>query len=382
MKTNVRLNHVDLLRALALIVMIEVHVFNETLMEGVKLAWHFKIINFINGLVAPTFIFISGYAFSLASARKLESFRKFSFDFWKQAGRIALIFAAGYSLRLPAVSLNDWIYYSSENAIKNFYKVDVLQCIAVGLGIIFIVRLIIKSDVFYEMFLLIAGIIIVLVSPIMWEYNFVETMPLYLANYINTKNGSFFPLFPWLGFMFLGSYLSALYLKNAALGKTDEHLKRLVKWGGALIAVFIFIKITPVSFINALDFMRPSYFFFALRFGLVIMLLYLCKELGEKINMDGSVILTAGKESLLVYWLHLKFLYMPIYNGESVSKLYSQKFGYIEASVATIILLIIMLTLAKGWNTLKANNQKLSKILFWSAVGVFMIYFSLKGFIF
>ena len=54
---NIRLNFVDLMRGLAMIVMVEVHVVN-SMMDPVfrNEAW-FNYINFLNGMVAPVFIF-------------------------------------------------------------------------------------------------------------------------------------------------------------------------------------------------------------------------------------------------------------------------------------------------------------------------------------
>jgi uncharacterized membrane protein len=67
----------------------------------------FGFINFANGLVAPSFIFISGFAFVLASQKKLPEYRKFRYAFWKQLGRIGLIWFTGYMLHIPYFSLQN-----------------------------------------------------------------------------------------------------------------------------------------------------------------------------------------------------------------------------------------------------------------------------------
>ena len=91
MTSKSRLAFIDLLRGWALLVMIEVHVFNAFLLPYFQATSWFNMLNFINGLVAPSFIFISGFVFLLASQKKLESFRTFGPAFWKQLGRIGLM---------------------------------------------------------------------------------------------------------------------------------------------------------------------------------------------------------------------------------------------------------------------------------------------------
>ena len=69
-----RLLYIDYLRGLAVIVMIEVHVVNAFLIRETRAEWWFVIVNYINGLVAPSFLFITGFAFIIVSERKWENY--------------------------------------------------------------------------------------------------------------------------------------------------------------------------------------------------------------------------------------------------------------------------------------------------------------------
>jgi uncharacterized membrane protein len=146
MASHSRLAFIDLLRGWALLVMIEVHVFNGFLLPHFRATSWFHVLNFINGLVAPSFIFISGFVFLLASQKKLESFRTFGLTFWKQLGRIGLIWIVGYSLHLPFFSFHRAITEATEAQWLSFYQSDVLHCIAFGLLILFFSRLLIRND--------------------------------------------------------------------------------------------------------------------------------------------------------------------------------------------------------------------------------------------
>ncbi|MBK7500524.1 MAG: DUF1624 domain-containing protein [Ignavibacteriales bacterium] len=84
MKEKVRYVSADLLRGLVIIIMIEVHVFNAFLFPELRQSGWFSVLNFINGLVAPSFLFVSGFAFQVSSGGKLDEMRKLSKAFWKR----------------------------------------------------------------------------------------------------------------------------------------------------------------------------------------------------------------------------------------------------------------------------------------------------------
>ena len=64
-----RLLFVDWLRAWALLVMIETHVFNAFLDTPLRLTGWFGNLNFLNGLVAPSFLFVLGFVFLVAAEK-------------------------------------------------------------------------------------------------------------------------------------------------------------------------------------------------------------------------------------------------------------------------------------------------------------------------
>ena len=98
MKEKVRYISADLLRGLVIIIMIEVHVFNAFLLPELRQTGWFGVLNFINGLVAPSFLFVSGFAFQVSSGSKLDEMRKLGNTFWKKIGRIFQIIIIGYGL--------------------------------------------------------------------------------------------------------------------------------------------------------------------------------------------------------------------------------------------------------------------------------------------
>ncbi len=121
MKEKVRYISADLLRGLVIIIMIEVHVFNAFLQPQLRQTLWFSILNFINGLVAPSFLFVSGFAFEVSSGNKLDEMRKFGKAFWKKIGRIFQIIIIGYALHLPFYSLSKVIHKSTPQQLQSFF---------------------------------------------------------------------------------------------------------------------------------------------------------------------------------------------------------------------------------------------------------------------
>lgn len=60
-----RLLALDWLRGIAVLVMVECHTFNALLSPFFRTTWWFSILNWLNGLVAPAFLLVSGAVMGL-----------------------------------------------------------------------------------------------------------------------------------------------------------------------------------------------------------------------------------------------------------------------------------------------------------------------------
>lgn len=231
-----RLVFIDLLRGWAVLVMVEVHVFNAFMIPAYRETQWFEILNFINGLVAPSFIFISGFVFVVASQRKLESFRTFGSDFWRQIWRIGLVMIIGYYLHLPFFSLRRMLTETTESGWLQFYQTDVLQCIAVGLFILFMVRIFIRNNRWYKHALLFSGLFVCGLSPFLSDIDFVRFIHPSIAAYINGRHFSLFPLFPWMGFMLFAGYCAANYIEARRDNRERKFIIRMAAAGFLMLS--------------------------------------------------------------------------------------------------------------------------------------------------
>src|SRR5512136_1729999 len=92
-----RYGFIDLLRGFALVVMIETHVSNAYLPLALKKGSEFFFwLAFLNGLVAPTFLFATGFSLMLQSKRQWDDWLHFRAPFWIQMRRLGFITLVAY----------------------------------------------------------------------------------------------------------------------------------------------------------------------------------------------------------------------------------------------------------------------------------------------
>ncbi len=363
-----RAQFIDLLKGLALVIMIEVHVFNSLLIPEIKTEWWFPILNFINGLVAPAFTFTSGMVFVLSMQKGVEGLRTFGSDFWKRLSRIGFIFLAAYSLHLPYFSFSKIMNNNSYQILKLLYMVDVLQIIATGLLILFFARILIKNESYFYYFCAGASLVVLFVGPLVWNIDFYKHMPLVFATYFNKVNGSQFPIFPWWAFVFVGAFTAKFYI-TARNGNNEKSFIKQLLVTGIAFAVISHILINFI-FSESLKAIIPHPFFFLERLGVIFVLLALCWFYINRKENYSSLLLDVSQQSLLVYWVHLQLIYRELFKGKSLWNIYNDKLNVLEALVVTIILIVIMIIWAKLWSMLKQKKPQIAKWLTWGTIAL------------
>jgi len=373
MKEKVRYVSADLLRGLVIIIMIEVHVFNAFLIPELRQTGWFSILNFINGLVAPSFLFVSGFAFQVSSGGKLDEMRKLGKVFWKKIGRIFQIIIIGYGLHLPFYSLSKSIKEATPQLLESFFAVDVLQCIGFGLLFLFLTRLLIKSDKAYHYFLIASLVVITLISPFLWKIEFTNYVPVVVANYFNRLHGSLFPIFPWLNFLLAGG-IFAKYFVDARERNAEERFIKLSAITGFVILLLSHLFYSGL-FPETLTSILPNPVFYLERLGYIFVLFFVCWYVDKKLDMKKSFILDASRESLLVYWLHLIIIFGAFWGGKSLAMVIGANLNALEALGVTIFLISLMISAAKVWGWIKKTYPKHTSIFVKVFVGVLVLVF-------
>jgi uncharacterized membrane protein len=346
-----RAQFIDMLKGLALIVMIEVHVINIFLSSDLRSAWWFSYLNFINGLVAPAFTFSSGMVFVLSLQKGLDELRKFGMKFWNKLGRLIIVFLAGYSIHISYLSLRKISNPNYPHMLQEFLKVDILQCIAVGLILLLLLRLIIKNDKSFYVTILLLDIFVLAFGPYAWKTDFAQFMPLGIANYFNRLHGSLFPLFPWLAFILTGALTGKLYVEFKNKIGEKKFAQYLILYGSIFFgsSILLLYVLLPNSIVE----IKPNPVFFIYRLGVLLFLLGIFWYYISKFDNYSSFILDVSRESLMVYWLHINILYKKFWDGKGLIEILGIQLNLVEVLIITIVLIAIMILLAKGWGFLK-----------------------------
>ncbi len=375
-----RLLFADWLRAWALLVMIETHVFNAFLEAGLRRSAWFGVLNFVNGLVAPSFLFVSGFVFFVASQKRLEDLRGLGRPFWTQIGRAGTILAIGYLMHLPSYSPLRLLDVSRKEWLWSF-RVDVLHCISITWIFLMLSLIVLRSETWQRIWLAACAIALSAFAPLIWSIEFRPFLPAPLAAYLNVKTGSLFPLAPWSAFMLAGAVCASLFLAFRRAGAVGQAISVCGRQGrrqktiacptvkerrfmaglaaaGALLAVAGRL-LPPLGFLPeaaSTDWWADPRTFL-LRLGLVLMLLCACYLYGMTRSPRNSVLLDVSRESLFVYVAHLLVIYGPFWGGRSTADVVGRTQGPLMCLAATVALAALMIAGARVWGQIKQRKR-------------------------
>jgi uncharacterized membrane protein len=378
-KQRSRFVYIDLLRGWAVIVMIEVHVFNSFLIPGIKEEAWFKVLNFVNGLVAPSFLFIAGYSFVLIAQRKWNDYLSLSPIFWKQVGRILQVLAVGYALHLPFFSLTKLMNITwAEWGV--FWKIDVLHAIAVSLFTLLGLVLIARTQRRFFLAAAVLASVIIFGSPWMYDRNIDHLLPEPLANYFTAAHRSQFPLFPWMAFVLCGGLASQLLVWwKDSIGEQGV-FRRFTIAGAVLIIGSVVADLVPFSFLPEHNFWRASPGFFFIRLGIVMLLLSLLWFWEQTAKSGRSVVSVVGSESLVAYAGHLLVIYGMFWDNKSLAFIIGKTKTVPEVIVMTAALIAATMAVSYLWNRIKNWSMFYARVLMYSILLVVTYIFITKPF--
>ncbi len=370
--------YIDLLRGWAVLVMIETHVVNAFMQSTVRLDPWFKTLNFVNGIVAPAFLFVAGYSFAIVGQRKWNDYLSLNGVFWKQVGRILQIWIIGYALHLPFFSFNKLAYMIGWEEWRSFWTVDVLHSIAISLFLMLLLVLIARTQRVFFLLICVLGSLAAFATPFVWSLNVDETLPLPFATYVNALHGSLFPIFPWMSFVMFGGALGQLYVLLKEKIATEKFFKNIFIAGIACIALSIIANWLPVKIYPPHDYWLASPGFVFVRLGIVLMLLATLWFWERTAHSGKSLVSLLGSESLVTYTGHLLIIYGLFFGGNSLAIIIGNSRSAPEALGMTILLIAAMSATAYVWNSLKKKSMLYARILQYSILAVVLYVFFTK----
>jgi len=375
--TNVRFAFVDLLRGISLVVMVETHVVNSYLLPALRLNWSFTWLSFINGLVAPTFLFASGFSVILQGRRQWDAWLRFGAPFWRQMRRLGFITLVAYYSHLQHFKLTKYLHPDEPDIWKNSLQVDILQCIVFSLLVVHLLILLLRKPRAVAWGGLFLGVVIAILTPWLWSRDFTGSLPLPIALFLNPHGVSLFPIFPWMFFPLCGAFASQQFLVAVQEGREDRIMRRFFAVGIVLIVAGLAGTFAPYSLPGYNDFFTTSPLYLLIRLGCVLIFCPALYALEKYLRWVPERLRLAGQESLLVYGVHLWVIFAFL-RGKHVGPLIGLEKGYLGCFVLSAAIILLMLWLARFWHHLKTEWRRPVKSAQFATVVFMMAVFLLR----
>lgn len=195
---NQRVRAFDWLRGLAVLVMIQTHSL-VLLHKELRAGPLYDLVQWIDGLVAPSFIFAAGFALALTQVRAaLQSNAPDA-----RARRFRRTLRRLVEVLLVATLVN-WAWFPIFREPRWLIRIDILHCIGISLLIALpILALLAPYPRALRWSALGLAAIAFGIAPLF------EHVPPPLGHFLNGKSGSLFPLLPWGGYVYLGAAVGA-----------------------------------------------------------------------------------------------------------------------------------------------------------------------------
>ncbi len=342
--------------------MIETHVFNALLLPQLKEDAFFKVLTFVNGLVAPSFLFCAGLALAITLSRKWNDYCAFKKPLWKYFIRLLFILIVGYSLHLPFFSLSRLRSVEDMTVWRPFFQADILQTISVSLMVGTILVLILRKESIYVWVLSIISLGVIFSSPVVRQLDY-SSAPAWLSPYFTMQVKSQFPLFPWAAFLLMGILVGLWFLSMKKRQKEKIFINRCMLASFLLIVVSIAAELIPFTLYPNHDFWNASPEFFFVRFGIIVLLLSVLWFYEHKKTVSPNSVFTLfGKESLLVYTVHLLIVYGYTYKWSFI-RYFGPTMNYLQCFGLFVLLTAAMWMMAFAWYHTKKWNIHAAKAI-------------------
>jgi len=320
-RTTTRVAYIDWVRGFACLMMFQTHCYDSWLGGAARASGFFKLSQLGGTLPAPLFLFLAGVSCALVTDRLRQKGMKAN-----QIARTTILRGGEVFLLALLFRLQEFLLGMGHAPWTDLLRVDILNAIGLSLvmtGLACRIAAVGGTDDVSRLRRRTIGIaaaiaaVIVVVTPLLWTTWQPHWRAWWLESYINgvhtfgTPQPWLFPLFPWASFAFAG--LAAGFLLQTDWARQQETAAMVFAGvgGGVLVALGIWLDARPVQLYAVHDFWHTSPNFFLVRTGVVMVILFAgyawCRWGAGQWGF--SPLIELGKSSLLVYWVHIEFVY-------------------------------------------------------------------------
>jgi len=361
-----RLAYIDWMRGLACVLMFQTHCYDSWMSPEAKkssaslMGW-----SKLGGtLPAPLFIFLAGVSFALVTEKLREKGIARNAIAKQTILRGAEIFGMGLLFRVQEFALGyPWSPWT------DLLRVDVLNILGLSMMLMGVLCWVTgEGDVAAARTrTLVAGIfaavIVAMATPPLCTTHRPKFLPWPIESYINgvhifnEPQPWLFPLFPWSAFAFAGLAVGFFLLSDFA--RHREGLAFAALGGAGIVACYLSVLLdsSRVRLYAVYDYWHSGPNFLLMRCGILLIILFLvyawCRwGLAQR---GFSPIIQLGNTSLLVYWVHIEFVYGRF------SILPKGQCSALKATVGLIVIFLAMLGLSLARTTWKKRRVRASR---------------------
>ena len=341
-----RLDYVDWMRGLACLLMFQTHCYDSWL-GGPARHSKFLMWSQLGGtLPAPLFLFLAGISFALVTDRLRQKSVPDQEVAAATIRRGAEIFGLGLLFRLQEFLLGQpgapW---------TDLLRVDILNTIGLSMILMGIVCRLARARVTNAILAAGTAAGIALVTPPLWTTWRPRWLPWPFESYVNgihvfdKPQPWLFPVFPWAAFAFAGLAIGLLLFGDWSKKHQAAFVASLGAAGAASFGLSMWLDARPVQLYAEYDYWHTSPNFFLARLGVLMAIVFLsyawCRwGFGGR---GFSPLIQMGQTSLLVYWVHIEF----VYGRFSILAKRSQSITTASLGLLVIFIAMTLLSLAR-----------------------------------
>ena len=366
-----RLAYIDWMRGLACVLMFQTHCYDSWLSPQARHSRLFMYSQLGGTFPAPLFLFLAGISFALVTEKLRQKNLSASQIGQTTIRRGAEIFGFGLLFRMQEY-LIAWGWAPKSDLLR----VDILNTIGLSMMLMGVLCLMVNgiSDSILQksndkaigqpaghLHLILASsataLVIALLTPLLWTIWRPRWLPWPLESYINgvhnlgTPQAWLFPIFPWSAFAFAGLATGFILQTPAARAHAGRIFAAFAVGGVVLVEGARWLDGLRFQLYPVYDFWHTSPNFFLIRLGMLLVILsatYAWCRWGLA-QWGFSPLIQLGQASLLVYWVHIEF----VYGRFSILPKHSAGIGAASVGLLTIFLAMLVLayvrTRTKGW---------------------------------
>jgi uncharacterized membrane protein len=313
-----RLAYIDWMRGLACVLMFQTHCYDAWLNLDSRKTTFYMWSQLGGTLPAPLFLFLAGISFALVTDKLKQKGLSPNRIAHATMRRGAEVLGLGFLFRLQ-----EYVIAWGWSPWSDLLRVDILNTIGLSMMLMgvmcwIVLRLSRESPARPVLGATAGGValLISLLTPLLWTSWRPRWLPWPIESYLDGVHNLgqpqswLFPVFPWTGFAFAG-LAAGFFLLSDWARKREAAVVVLAGTGGVGL-IYLARWLNARSQLYAVyDFWHTSPNFFLIRVGLLFLTVAAafawCRwGAGQR---GFSPLIQLGKTSLLVYWVHIEFVY-------------------------------------------------------------------------